>query len=206
MNSPDATPALAEIRDKLALLTRLEAEHGFGVVIEGPAPLEPLPDLPGVAEVYRLFGRVEGDNFRFTPPEQITSPAAWRAYTVDPDDPMGSPLTIGRELRSVPPGLRGEIKGGAPIYLDTEDLEVYWMEPDAYIFQYEHPDEDVEYTVLAPDIVTFFNERVFGPGYPDLVATVLGPGVRDRRLRKGRHAGEYADNWRRLLITAGLSS
>ncbi|MEU8328056.1 hypothetical protein [Micromonospora sp. NPDC048839] len=47
---------------------------------------------------------------------------------------------------------------------------------------------------------------MFGPGYPDLVATVLGPGIRDRRLTRGRQAGEYADNWRRLLITAGLSS
>ncbi|MEU8299515.1 hypothetical protein AB0C04_19810 [Micromonospora sp. NPDC048909] len=38
-----------------------------------------------------------------------------------------------------------------------------------------------------------------------LVATVLGPGVRDERLRRGRNAGGYADNWRRLLIDAGLS-
>ncbi|MEV4496647.1 hypothetical protein AB0J84_13185 [Micromonospora arborensis] len=206
MSSPDAIGVLAEIRDKLALLTRLEAEHGFGVVIEGPTPLEPLPDLPGVAEVYGLVGRVEGDNFRFRPPEEITSPAAWSAYTVDPDDPMGSPLPIGHEVWSIPKGLRSEIPGGAAIFLDIEDLEVYWMEPDAYMFQYEHPDDDVEYTVLAPDLATFFNDWVLGPSYPDLVATVLGPGVRDRRLRKGRHAGEYADNWRRLLITAGLSS
>ncbi|MEU5950146.1 hypothetical protein ABZ793_32010, partial [Micromonospora sp. NPDC047465] len=44
-------------------LTRVEAEHGFGVRIEGPAPLEPIADLPGVAEFYSLFRRIEGDDF-----------------------------------------------------------------------------------------------------------------------------------------------
>ncbi|PZF94781.1 hypothetical protein [Micromonospora deserti] len=206
MTSPDDPAARGEIREKLALLRRVEAEHGFGVVIGEPAPLEPIPDLPGVAETYSLFDRVEGDNFRFAQPAAIRSPAAWAARPVDPDDPMGSPLPIGHEVHSVPPGLRGEITGGAPIYLDVEDLDVYWMEPDDYVFQYEHPDSDVEFTVIAPGLATFFNEHVFGPGYPELVATVLGPGVRDRRIRTGRHAGEYADSWRRLLVAAGLAS
>ncbi|MCM0675853.1 hypothetical protein NCC78_14315 [Micromonospora phytophila] len=206
MTSPDDSAALARIGEKLALLRRLEAERGFGVVIEEPAPLEPLADLPGVAEVYSLFRLVRGDNFRFAPPPEILTPQAWSAATVDPDDPMGSPLTVGHEVRSVPPGLRGDITGGDPIYLDREDLQVYWMAPDDYVFQYEHPDSDVEFTVIAADLATFFDEHVFGPGYPELVATVLGPGVRDQRLRTGRHAGEYADNWRRLLIAAGLAS
>ncbi|MEV0721579.1 hypothetical protein AB0I37_02215 [Micromonospora purpureochromogenes] len=206
MSGPDVPAGLDRIREKLALLRRLEAEQSFGVVIGEPAPLEPLPALPGVAEVYGLFGRLEGDNFRFTPPEEILSPAAWAARTVNENDPMGSPLPVGHEVDSIPPGLRGDIRGGAPIYLDTEDLDVYWMEPDDYIFLYEHPDSEPELTVIAPDVVTFFDEHVLGPGYPALVGTVLGPGVAERRLRKGPHTGEYADNWRRLLIAAGLSS
>ncbi|MEU2665232.1 hypothetical protein [Micromonospora sp. NPDC007220] len=206
MTAPQDPARLDRIREKLTLLRRLEAEHGFGVVIGEPSPLEPIPDLPGVAEVYGLFGRLAGDNFRFDPPEEIRSPAAWAARPVDEDDPMGSPLAVGHEVHSIPPRLRGEIGAGAPIRLDTEDLDVYWMEPDDYVFQYEHPDEDVEFTVLAPDVATFFDEHVLGPGYPELVAVVLGPGVRDQRLRKGRHAGEYADNWRRLLIAADLAS
>ncbi|MEV0807437.1 hypothetical protein [Micromonospora sp. NPDC050200] len=206
MSSPDHAAGLGRIREKLDLLRQLEAERGFGVVIGEPAPLEPLPELPGVAEVYSLFGRLEGDNFRFAPPEQIVSPAAWAARTVDESDPMGSPLPVGHEVHSIPPRLRAEIRAGAPIYLDTEDLDVYWMEPDDYVFLYEHPDSEPELTVIAPDVVTFFDEHVLGPGYPALVGTVLGPGVAEQRLRKGPHAGEYADNWRRLLIAAGLSS
>ncbi|MEV1331282.1 hypothetical protein AB0J20_17100 [Micromonospora costi] len=206
MTTPADPGVLDQIREKLDLLRRLDAEQGFGVVIGDPVPLEPLPDLPGVAETYRLFDRLEGDNFRFVAPEAIRSAAAWADRPVDPDDPMGSPLPVGYELHSVPPKLRGDVPGGAPIYLDVSDLEIYWMDPDDYVFQYEHPDEDVEFTVLAPDIATFVNERVLGPGYPELVATVIGPAVPDRRLSSGRHAGEYADNWRRLLVAAGLSS
>ncbi|WP_433387900.1 hypothetical protein [Micromonospora sp. KLBMP9576] len=206
MTGPLDRARLGRIDEKLALLRRLEAERGFGVVIGEPVPLEPIPDLPGVAEVYGLFDRLAGDNFRFGPPEEIRSPAAWAARRVDENDPMGSPLAVGHEVHSIPPRLRGEIGAGAPIYLDTEDLDVYWMEPDDYVFQYEHPDEDVEFTALAPDVATFFDEHVLGPAYPELVAVVLGPGVRDQRLRKGPHAGEYADNWRRLLIAADLAS
>ncbi|TDB74005.1 hypothetical protein [Micromonospora sp. KC721] len=205
MTRPDPA-VLARIAEKLELLTRVEAEHGFGVRVEGPAPLEPIPDLPGVAEVYSLFRRLEGDNFRFQAPKEILTPQAWEEDEVNPDDPMGSPLIVGYEMDSVPPGLRAEIRGGDPIYLDREDLDVYYMESSAYVYQYEHPDEDVEFTVISPDVATFFDEHVLGPRYPELVAVVLGPAAAEQRLRKGRHAGEYADNWRRLLIAAGLSS
>jgi len=201
-----APAVLARIAEKLALLTRVEAEHGFGVRIEGPAPLEPIAELPGVAEVYSLFRRIEGDDFRFQAPKQILTPQAWAQAEVDPNDPMGSPLSVGYEMSSVPPDLRAEIRGGDPIYLDREDLDVYYMESTAYVYQYEHPDEDVEFTVIAPDVATFFDEHVLGPRYPELIAAVFGPAAVELRLRKGRHAGEYADNWRRLLIAAGLSS
>lgn len=194
---------LARIAEKLELLTRVEAEHGFGVRIEGPAPLEPVADLPGVAEVYSLFQCLEGDDFRFHAPKQILSPQAWAQYAVDPNDPMGSPLSVGYEMASVG-RLRADIRGGDPIYLDTEDLDVYYMESTAYVHQYEHPDEDVEFTVIAPDLATFFDEYVLGPRYPELTTAVFGPAAGDLRLRKGRHAGEYADNWHRMLIAAGL--
>lgn len=52
---------------------------------------------------------------------------------------MGSPLIVGYEMDSVPRGLRAEIRGGDPIYLDLEDLDVYYMESSAYVYQYEHP-------------------------------------------------------------------
>ncbi|MEU9507615.1 hypothetical protein AB0D32_15195 [Micromonospora sp. NPDC048170] len=205
MTQPDPA-VLTRIAEKLALLTRVEAEHGFGVRIEGPAPLEPIADLPGVAEVYSLFRHIEGDDFRFHAPKEILTPQAWEEAEVNPNDPMGSPLTVGYEMDSVPAGIRAEIRGGDPIYLDREDLDVYYMESSAYVHQYEHPDEDVEFTVIAPDVATFFDEYVLGPRYPELTATVFGPAAVELRLRKGRHAGEYADNWRRLLIAAGLSS
>ncbi|MFI6260972.1 hypothetical protein [Micromonospora sp. NPDC051006] len=205
MDARDDTAALARIERKLALLRGLAAEHDSGVVIGAPEPLPPLPDLPGVTEVLSLFSWLEGDNFRFFPPTEVRSPAAWAADVVNPNDPMGSPLTLGAELRSIPPRLRAEIAGGGSIYLDRTDLDVYWMEPDDYVHQYKHPDEDVPFAVIAPDTATFFDQHVLGPGYPELVATVLGPGVRDERLRRGRNAGGYADNWRRLLIDAGLS-
>ncbi|MGC4811627.1 hypothetical protein ACLQ29_13980 [Micromonospora sp. DT228] len=205
MTGADPT-VLARIAEKLELLTRVEAEHGFGVRIEGAAPLEPIADLPGVAEVYALFQRLEGDNFRFHAPKEILTPQAWAEDEVDPTDPMGSPLIVGYEIDSVPTGLRSEIRGGDPLYLDREDLDVYYMESSAYVYQYEHPDEDVEFTIIAPGVDTFFDEHVLGPRYPELTAIVLGPAAPEQRLRKGRHAGEYADNWRRLLIAAGLSS
>ncbi|MFC4019695.1 hypothetical protein ACFOW4_17360 [Micromonospora sp. GCM10011542] len=205
MNARYDPAALTRIAEKLTVLRRLADEDGSGVVIGPPEPLEPLPDLPGVAEVYSLFDRLEGNNFRFLPPPQTRTPAAWAAHLVNPDDPMGSPLVVGKEIRSVPAGLRDAIAGGDPIYLDLEDLDVYWMEPDDYVWQYKHPDDDVPFTVIAPDLATFFDRYVLGPGYPELVAIVLGDVARDERLRRGRHAGRYADSWRRLLITAGLS-
>jgi hypothetical protein len=56
----------------------------------------------------------------------------------------------------------------------------------------------------APDAVTFFAEWVFGPRYPELVSLVLGPGLLEHRIRKGRHRGELTDAWLRLLQRAEL--
>lgn len=44
MTRPDPA-VLTRNAGKLTLPTRVEAEHGFGVRIEGPAPLEPIAEL-----------------------------------------------------------------------------------------------------------------------------------------------------------------
>ncbi len=199
------TPALDRIRTKLELLRQVEAEHGFGVHLGGPKLISPLPEMPALTEVYALFGHLHGDNFRFDPPEILLDGVPWADRHDDPSCPMGSPLILGSELATIPKRLRAEIPRSGPIRLDTEDRDVYWMDPDDYLFLYEHPDEEAEFAVLAPDVVTFFDEVVLGPGYPAMVATVCGPGVAEERLRRGRNRCAYANNWRRLLNTTGLA-
>ncbi|MFG1889742.1 hypothetical protein ACGFIR_17960 [Micromonospora sp. NPDC049051] len=202
----DATAArLDRIRTRFARLKELEAEHGFGVVLADGVPLEPFPGVPeGAFEVFRIIGRIEGSHFRFAQPPEIGSPAALEAQPDNPHDPLGPAVSIGCELHSVPPQLRDEIDGGEGISLDLEEGDVYHIDPDDYVFLYEHPDEEVDIHVFAPDVVTFFDEYVLGDKYPELVDTILGPGVREQRVRKGRFQGQYADTWLRLLATAGI--
>ncbi|MEV4480902.1 hypothetical protein [Micromonospora coxensis] len=205
----DSTAArLDRIRARFAQLKQVEAEHQFGVTLVDGAPLEPIPGVPEAAvEVFRIVGRIEGSHFRFAQPPELAGPAAFEARPEEnPHDPLGPALSIGCELHSIPPKLRGEIDGGEGISLDLEEGDVYHIDPDDYVFLYEHPDEDVDIHVFAPDIVTFFDEFVLGPKYPELVDTVLGPGVRAERVRKGRFQGQYQDTWLRLLVTAGLAT
>jgi hypothetical protein len=194
---------LGEIRDKLALLRRVEKDHGFGVVIEAPAdPTEPIPGLPtGVADVYSLVGRLQGTYLRFVRPDAVAGPGAWAVREVVGDCPMGDPLTVGQELVST--ARSPEMSAyGERVVMDTDDGVVYFLESDAYMWLCRTPDAEIEFPELAPDIVTFFNDMVLGPGYPRLVDTVLGPRTRLRTNRKGR----YADTWMRLLVSAGLVS
>ncbi|MGK5521828.1 hypothetical protein ACSNN9_21080 [Micromonospora sp. URMC 107] len=204
----DATAArLDRIRTRFARLKELEAEHGFGVVLVDGVPLEPFPGVPeGAFEVFRIIGRIEGSHFRFGQPAEIGSPAALQARSDNPHDPLGPAVSIGCELHSVPPRLRDEIDGGESVSLDLEEGDVYHIDPDDYVFLYEHPDEEVDIHVFAPDVVTFFDEYVLGDKYPQVVDTILGPGVRKQRVRKGRFQGQYADTWLRLLVTAGIVS
>ncbi|MFK3981669.1 hypothetical protein ACI2K4_14975 [Micromonospora sp. NPDC050397] len=203
MGDGDFTGQLGEIRSKLELLRRLAAENGSGVVIEDPATLEPVPELPaGVTEVFGMFRRIEGSYFRFVQPAEVSGPAAWAAREINPEDPMGNPLVIGYEIHSVPSFAADDIVGGDPIRMDAEDGGVYYLEPDDYVMLYENPDEDVEIEDFAGDIVTFFNEFVLGDKYPFLVETVLGSGARNDRDRNG----EYTDTWMRLLVRAGLAA
>ncbi|WP_091627532.1 hypothetical protein [Micromonospora peucetia] len=207
MTSDAMAAKLDRIRTRFERLRELEAEHGFGVVLVDGAALEPLPGVPeGTFEVFRIIGKIEGSNFRFEQPAEIGSAAAFQARPDNPHDPLGPALSIGCELHSVPPRLRDEIDGGEGISLDLEEGDVYHIDPDDYVFLYEHPDEDVDIHVLAPDIVTFFDEYVLGEKYPQMVDTILGPGVREQRVRKGRFQGQYADTWLRLLVTAGIVS
>ncbi|GGO74351.1 hypothetical protein [Nonomuraea cavernae] len=191
---------LAAIRSKLDLLKRVEAEHGFGVIIEEPRELEPVPGLPaGVTEVFGLFHRLGGDYFRFQQPPELAGRQAWADRHIDPHCPLGNPLHIGCERYGAPE----DIECGSGIYLDLQGGDVYFCDGDDYVFAYEHVDvEEVETTELASDIVTFFDFHVLGEGYPQLVASVIGGHAVNRRKRRRRHR----DSWMRLLEMGGLAS
>ncbi|MEV4199395.1 hypothetical protein [Micromonospora globbae] len=207
MTSEATAAPLERIRTKFEQLKAAEAEHGFGVVLVDGAPLEPFPGVPEAAfDVFRIIGRIEGSHFRFAQPPELAGVAAFQAMPDNPNDPLGPALSIGQELHSVPKRLRGEIDGGEGISYDLEDGDVYHIDPDDYVFLYEHPDEDVDIHVFAPDIVTFFDEFVLGDKYPQVVDRILGPGVREQRVRKGRFQGQYEDTWLRLLAATGLAS
>ncbi|UGQ14710.1 hypothetical protein LO772_14675 [Yinghuangia sp. ASG 101] len=194
---------VGEIREKLALLRRVADEPGAGVVVEAPTgPVEAIPGLPEeVADVFGVVGRLEGTYFRFVRPDEVLGPAAWAARERVDDCPMGDPLTVGRELVSTARVPEMSVYGER-VVMDTDDGVVYFLASDDYMWLCRTPDADVEFPELAPGIAAFFNDMVLGPGYVRLVDTVLGPGARVRRDRKGR----YADTWLRLLIRAGLLS
>lgn len=207
MTSEATADPLERIRTKFEQLKAAEAEYNFGVVLVDGAALEPFPGIPRAAfEVFGIIGRIEGSHFRFAQPPELSSVAAFQALPDNPNDPLGPALSIGQELHSVPKHLRGEIDGGKGISYDLEDGDVYHIDPDDYLFLYEHPDEDVNLHIFAPDIITFFDEFVLGDKYPQVVDTILGPGVRQQRVREGRFQGQYADTWLRLLVAAGLAS
>jgi hypothetical protein len=193
----DRREAPAGIAAKLDLVRRVEAEHGFGVIIEEPRELEDVPELPeGVTDVFRLFHRLGGHYFRFRQPEEIAGPRAWADRHVDPYCPLGNPLSIGCERYGAPE----DIECGNGIYLDLREGDVYFCDGDDYIFAYKNPVDIVDTTELAPDIVTFFDLHVLGEGYPQLIEAAIGGGAVDRRDRRGRHR----DNWMRLLRESGL--
>ncbi|MFC6021238.1 tetratricopeptide repeat protein [Plantactinospora solaniradicis] len=202
----EPTGRLAAIKAKLEVLKRLEAEHGFGVVVEEPATLERIPELPyGVVEVFSLFRRVEGTCLRIEQPVEINSRTAWITRRRDPHDPLGNPLAIGRVRR--PTRFSDvEFEDGSPILLDVEDGRVFAVEPDDYVFFYEHPAEDVEIGYLGTDAVAFCDDYLLGEMYPQFVKNIIGVDVGTERIRKGPHKGELADTWMRLLVSAGLAS
>ncbi|MFF5261185.1 hypothetical protein ACFY4C_19770 [Actinomadura viridis] len=201
MTDGDRRQALAEMREKLELLRRVEEKHGFGVIIEEPRELHPVPGVPAaVTEVFSLFSRLEGTYFCFEQPEEIVSRSAWLDRWNDPRCPLVNSLVIGDDRHDVPLDLRKEGRGGVPIRFDLEDGSIFYCDPDDYVFFYEHPFEEVEVEELAPDIVTFFNASVLGDGYPELVKEFMGEDALTRRDRKGR----LRDSWTRLLTESGL--
>ncbi|MET9395661.1 hypothetical protein ABZY20_35495 [Streptomyces sp. NPDC006624] len=189
---------LERIRSKLELLTQVEAEHDFGVIIEASRNPEPVPALPqGVTEVFSLFSRLGANHFRFFQPDDIQTPAIWEARATAPQCPLGTPLTIGCERHRVP----ADIECGSGIWLDPDDGDVYYCDIDDYIHLYKHPDETIDILVFADDIVTFFDRFVLGPAYPQLATAMIGPGAVLDRDRRGR----YRDKWFRLLVESGLA-
>ena len=198
----DMRAGLARIEAKLDLLRRTEAEHGFGVAIEGPNELEAVPELPaGVTEVFRLFSFLAGDYFCFRQPEEIQNPETWARRRRIPDCPLGDPLEIGYERYGIPADVLEHIDGGAPIRLDLTDGAVYYVDPDDYVFMYKHADvERIDSEEFAGDIVTFVDQFVLGERYPRLVEAVLGAPAVTERDRKGRPR----DRWMRLLLESGL--
>lgn len=204
---PHHAPAsLDGIRSRLDLLRQVEAEHGFGVVLDAPeAPASVIPELPGavgegLAGVFSLIERLEGTYFRFQRPNEAAGPDAWAGRRQLPECPMGNPLTIGVELLST--AKSPEMwEYGERLVMDVDDGVVYFLNSDDYVWLCRTPDDDtVEFPDLAPDLVTFFHEIMLGPGYPLLVDTVLGPKARTARNRRRA----YKDTWLRLLIAAGL--
>lgn len=197
-----STPAA--IADKIETLRALEQRQKFGTIIEPGAPLPELPGLPaGVSEVFSLFRRLEGSNFRFEPPPEITSLEAWTSRTHEEDGPLGDWLNIGYELYSVPKIARQDGLTGEAIRMHTERGNVYFIESDEYVSLYKDPDwGGAQIEQIAPDVVTFFDQYVLGEKYPQLVAAVIGPGMAGARTKKGA----YQDTWMRLLAAAGLLS
>ncbi|SCF29129.1 hypothetical protein GA0074695_5222 [Micromonospora viridifaciens] len=199
---------LAEIRDKVELLRRVEAEHGFGVVIGEAQDLEPIPGLPaGVIEVFSVFRRLQGNYFCFLQPEEIGSRTAWeRRPPTPPEAPLGEALAIGYGIRGIPAELLDEMgPAGRQVSLDVAEGYVYYIDGDD-LADYYHSGEDVVVQEFAGDIAGFFNDWVLGADYPELVETILGADAASHRIPKGKDAGEYSDTWRRLLVTAGLAS
>lgn len=190
---------LERIRSKIELIRQVEAEHGFGVIIEGSKNPKPVPELPrGVTEVFGLFSRLGANHFRFFQPDEIQGPALWAARATAPHCPLGSPPAIGCERHRAP----GDVECGSQLWLDPDDGDVYYCDVDDYIHLYKHPDETIDVLVFADDIVTFFDRFVLGPAYPQLVAALIGPGIVTDRDRRGR----YRDRWLQLLVESGLAT
>lgn len=190
------------LRAKLDLIRRVEDEHRFGVVIAEPRALRPIPGLPdGVTEVFGLFSKLAGNYFSFVQPPEIAGPDAWEGRRSIPDCPLGDPLEIGYERYGMPPEVLEDLEGGAPIRLDLETGEVYYCDPDEYVYFYKNVEvEEIDTVDFAPNVVEFFDRFVLGPRYPELVEGVLGPRAVTERDRKGRHR----DSWMRLLEASGL--
>jgi hypothetical protein len=199
---------LEELRSRVERCRAVAAESGLSVEIGPPIALQEAPaDAPPAAvAAYRLFEWVDGPLFRFDCPDELRSLDRWRARP-DLEMLLPMPIDLGWEMwswQSVTEGRLG-VEGGEAISLDPVKGDVYYVEDWAW-FQRNIDWEAVQevHHPIAPDAVTFFAEWVFGPRYPELVSLVLGPGLLERRIRKGRNKGELVDAWLRLLQRAEL--
>ncbi len=199
---------LEELRSRVERCRAVAAESGLAVEIGPPLALQDAPaEAPSAAvAAYRLFEWVDGPLFRFDCPDELRSLEGWRARS-DLEMLLPMPIDLGWEMwswQSVTEGRLG-VEGGESISLDPVKGDVYYVEDWAW-FQRNIDWEAVEevHHPIAPDAVTFFAEWVFGPRYPELVSLVLGPGLLEHRIRKGRNKGELTDAWLRLLQRAEL--
>ncbi|WP_157411430.1 MULTISPECIES: hypothetical protein [Actinoplanes] len=199
---------LEELRSRVERCRAVAAESELPVEIGSPVALPAAPaEAPTAAvAVFRLFEWVEGPLFRFDCPDELRSAEAWRDLP-DLDTLRPMPIVLGWEMwswRSTVEGRLG-VCGGEQIALDPVEGDVYYVDDWAW-FQRNIEWEAVAdvYHPIAPDAVTFFTEWVFGPRYPELVSLVLGPGLLEQRIGKGRHKGELSDAWLRLLQRAEL--
>jgi hypothetical protein len=198
------TGMLDELRSRVDLCRAVAAESGLPVEIGPPLALEAAPaDAPPPAvAAFRLFEWVDGPLFRFECPDELRSVEGWQARP-DIEMLLPAPIDLGWEKWSSRPAT-GEHFGEA-VSLDPVKGDVYYVE-DWMWFQENIDWEAVEevHHPIAPEAATFFADWVFGPRYPELVTLVLGPGLLEHRIRKGRDRGELTDAWLRLLQRAAL--
>lgn len=183
------------LRERVELLRRVAAEQAIPVVIGEPVPVPRDPALPAALhDVFDIVGTVDTGDLRFAPP--VAGP-------VDEQDaqecPLGLPPAIG-EGYVVTGETADDVIAIGNISLDPFDGSVYYIDADSYWFYRidGYAIEEIEVNEFAPDIVAFFTEYVFGPGYPVLADVVCN--CRPYQTRKHR----YAAPWMRLLVEAGL--
>lgn len=186
--------ALDRIRAKLALLAELDAEDGFGVLLDTRQPeLVSVPGIPAERiAAFGLYRQLGGAYLRFDSPLAVHTLLDWTSEAwIDPYD-IGPSVGIG---------------GFSPVEDVFLDLVRYRLDTgivyfgDADQLGYYHTETDVPVVQFAPDATTFVDDCLLGQGYVDVLAQCGGLHI----ARKGRLRGQPGDNWLRLLIRAGLA-
>jgi hypothetical protein len=188
------------LRERVGTFRRLAAEHAVPVVVGDPMPLPRNPALPaGLYDVFDLVGHIDTGDLRFGPPAEVRTVEAWRDRDVDEECPLGDPPSIGEGYVVLGDAPDDNIAIG-DLSLDVTDGSVYYIDGDSYRFYCIDGAglDEIEVDEFAPDLPTFFTRYVFGPGYPQLAATVCNR--RPFQTRKHR----YVAPWMRLLVAAGL--
>ncbi|MFI5911813.1 hypothetical protein [Dactylosporangium sp. NPDC051541] len=188
------------LEERIETFRLFAAEQAIPVVIGEPMPLPRNPALPsGLYEVFDLVGHVDTGDLRFQPPSEVYTLEAWRDREVDEECPLGGPPAIGEGYVVIGDTEADNIAIG-DLRLDVTDGSVYYIDGDSYRFYQIDGWEidDIEVDEFAPDVPSFFEHYVFGPGYPRLAAIVCN----SRPYSTHKH--RYTSPWMRLLVAAGL--